>query len=183
MLWPVTFTGPTWRDLSHAKNRRPRPRSFRKIREVSLDRRCAAQSRSFSRIENCSAGSAWPRVVQSIVVARIDRDYRLNYCASFWPDWSPRTASLSRVEFSYLGILGYWRSGDFSGDASFHSGRGELADGRRRCFEFEHFASCQLLVAGKFRAGGLLFHLHLTTLCRKSKRSAGHPRFLLGRSP
>ncbi len=58
-----------------------------KYGEVSLDRGCAALSRSPGRIENRASGSAWPRVVQSILVARIDRNCCLNYRACFWPEW------------------------------------------------------------------------------------------------
>ena len=36
--------GGSWRDVSHAQNRRPGPRSFGKIGEISLDRGCPAAS-------------------------------------------------------------------------------------------------------------------------------------------
>src|SRR4029077_20477019 len=89
-------------------------------------------------------------------------------------------ASVSRVEFSYLRVLGHRRGRDLSGDASFNFGDGELINRVLSRLQPEYFASRRSVVAGWFRPRGLLFHLHLATLRRKSKRSARHSRFLLG---
>ena len=104
----------------------------------------------------------------------------LNYRACLWPDWSPRTASISRIEFSHRRPVGHRSGRNFSSDASLDARARELVD--RLCcgVESDHFASSELLVADRFRAGGVLFRLHLATLCRKGKRSARHSRFLLG---
>src|SRR6266481_8748690 len=88
-------------------------------------------------------------------------------------------ASVSRVEFSYLRVLRHRRGRDLSGDASFNFGDGELINRVLSRFKSEHFAPCQLLVADWFRAGRVLFRLHLATLCRKGERSARHARVLM----
>src|SRR4029077_3545446 len=49
---------------------------------------------------------------------------------------------------------------------------------RSRC-QSEYFASCKLLVADRFRAGGVLFHFHLAKLRGKSESSERHARLLL----
>src|ERR1700745_229012 len=88
-------------------------------------------------------------------------------------------ASVSRVEFSYLRELGHRRGRDLSRDASFNARAGELTHRLRRRRQSGHFANRHYLVAGRSRARGLLFHLHLATLCRKGERSARHSRLLL----
>ena len=120
-------------------------------------------------------------MVQPLLVAGIDHNRCLNYLPCFWPDWSPRTASISRIEFSHRRPVGHRSGRNFSGDASFDSGARELVN--RLCcgIESDNFTSSELLVADRFRAGGVLFRLHLATLCRKGKRSARHSRFLLRR--
>ena len=121
-------------------------------------------------------------MVQPLLVAGIDHNRCLNYLPCFWPDWSPRTASISRVEFSYRRPVGHRSGRNFSSDASLDARARELVNRLCCCIESDHFASSELLVADRFRAGGVLFRLHLATLCRKGKRSARHSRFLLGRS-
>src|SRR5712672_2366172 len=89
-------------------------------------------------------------------------------------------ASISRVEFSYLRVLGHRRGRDLSGDASFNFGDGELIDRVLSRLQPEYFASRRFVVAGRFRVLGLLFHLHLATLRGESERSARYSRFLPG---
>ena len=121
-------------------------------------------------------------MVQPLLVAGIDYNCCLSYRAGFWPDWSPRTASIPCIEFSHRRSVSHWSGRNFSGDASFDSRARELVN--RLCcgIQSDHFASSELLVADRFRADSVLFRLHLATLCRKSKRPARHSRFLLGRS-
>src|SRR6478672_8276646 len=88
-------------------------------------------------------------------------------------------ASVSRVEFSYLRLLGHRRGRDLSGDASFNFGDGELINRVLSRLQPEYFASRRLVVAGRLRARGLLFHLHLATVRRQSERPARHSRFLM----
>src|SRR5438552_18797426 len=91
-------------------------------------------------------------------------------------------ASVSRVEFSYLRVLGHRRGRDLSCDASFNFGDEELINRVLSRLQPEYFASRRFVLAGRFRSRGPLFHLHLATLCRKGERSARHSSFLLGRS-
>src|SRR4029077_16791083 len=89
-------------------------------------------------------------------------------------------ASVSRVEFSYLRVLGHRRGRHLSGNASFNFGDGELINRVLSRLQPEYFASRRFVVAGRFCAGGVLLHLHLATVRRKSERPARHSRFLLG---
>ena len=110
-------------------------------------------------------------MVQSILVAGIGHNRCLNYHTCFWPDWSPRTASIPLIEFCYLRLLGHRFGRDLSGDASFNFGDGELINSVLSRLQPEHFASRRFVVAGRFRAHGLLFHLHLATLRGENQRS------------
>jgi len=119
-------------------------------------------------------------MVQSFLVDWIGCNRDFNYRACIRPEWSARAASIPFIEFSYRRAVGYRSDRNFSGDASFDSGRRELIN--RVCcgVESDHFASSELLVADRFRAGGALFRLHLATLCRKGKRSSATLKALLG---
>jgi len=171
--------GSSWRDVSHAQDRRPSPRPQRKTREVSLDRGCPAARRSSDRIENRASGSARTRLIQSVLVDRIGRRRYLDDHADLWPSHSARIACLRGIKFSHRRTVGHRSGRNFSGDASFDSGPRELAN--RVCcgVESRNFTSSELLVADRFRPRGVLFRLHLATLCRKSERSARHSRLLL----
>ncbi len=81
------------------------------------------------------------------------------------------------IKFSNRQSAGHWSGRDFSGDASLNARTGQFTDRLCCCVQSEHVAARDLLVAAWFRARGLLFRLHLATLCRKGKRSARHLRF------
>src|SRR5205807_10130692 len=102
--------GGAWRDLSNAHNRMAFARSFVKMGEISLDHGCPVARRSPDRIENRASRSARTRVVQSVLVDRIDRNHRLNYHAHFWPNESPRTACFRWIELSHRWFVGDWRA-------------------------------------------------------------------------
>src|SRR5260370_25921037 len=147
--------------------------------EVSLDRGCPAPSGDPYRVENRSSRPARASVFESILVDRIGCCRCLNDHVDLWPSEAARTARLRRIEFSYRWPVGYRGGSNFSSDASLNTRAGELVD--RLCcgVESDHFASSELLVAARFRAGAVLFRLHLAALCGKSQRPTRHSRLLL----
>src|SRR5438552_12153777 len=147
--------------------------------QVSLDRGCPASAHHPGRVENRASGSARTGVDQPILVAGIIYNHRLNYHAHFWPNESPRTACFHRIELSHLRSVGDRSSRHFSGNASFNACAREFSDCLRCRGGAYVFTYGQLLVAGGFRASGLLFRLHLTTVRGKGERSARHPGLLL----
>src|SRR4051812_44475558 len=84
--------------------------------------------------------------------------------------------SVSRVKFSYLWVPGNRGGRDLSGNASFNFGAGELTNRVLSRLQPEYFASRRSVVAGRFRALGVLFDLHLATLRGESERSARYSR-------
>ena len=118
---------------------------------------------------------------QSILVDRIGGGCHLSVHAAHWPNERSRITSLRWIKLSHRRSVGYWSGRDFSSDASLDARAGEFVDRLCCCVQSEHVAARDLLVAAWFRARGLLFRLHLATLCRKGKRSARHSRFLLRR--
>src|SRR6266576_6774914 len=120
-------------------------------------------------------------MVQSILVDRIDCDCCLSVHAAHWPNERSRTTSLRWIKLSHRWSVRHWSYRDFSSDASFDARTREFVN--RLCcgIEFNHFASSELLVANGFRAGRVLFRLHLTPLRGKSQPAARHSRFLLVR--
>src|SRR5258707_948783 len=118
-------------------------------------------------------------MVQSILVDRIDCDCGLSVHAAHWPNERSRTTSLRWIKLSHRRSVSHWSDRDFSSDASFDARTREFVN--RLCcgIELNHFASSELLVADRFRAGRVLFRLHLATLCRKGERPARHSRFLM----
>jgi len=118
-------------------------------------------------------------MVQSIFVDRIGCGSCLSVHAGHGPNEAAGTARLRWIKFSHRRSVGHRSSRDFSSDASLNARAGELVDRLCCCIQSDDFASSELLVADRFRAGGILFRLHLATLCRKGKRSARHSRFLL----
>ena len=118
-------------------------------------------------------------MVQSILVDRIGCGCYLSVHAAHWPNERSRITSLRWIKLSHRRSVSHWSGRDFSSDASLHARAREFVN--RLCcgIQFNHFVSGELLVADRFRAGGVLFCLHLATLCRKGERSARHARFLL----
>src|SRR6266513_1687888 len=116
-------------------------------------------------------------MVKSILVDRIDRDCCLSVHAAHWPNERPRTTSLRWIKLSHRRSVSHWSGRDFSSDASFDARAREFVN--RLCcgIEFNHFASSELLVADRLRAGRVLLRLYLATLRRKSERSARYSRF------
>src|SRR5438132_13534739 len=116
-------------------------------------------------------------MVQPILAAGIDCDCCLIVHAAHWPNERSRTTSLRWIKLSHRWSVSHWSDRDFSSDASFDARTREFVN--RLCcgIEFNHFASSELLVANGFRAGRVLFRLHLATLRRKGERPARHLRF------
>src|SRR6266480_4315208 len=147
--------------------------------EVSLDRGCPAARRSPDRIENRASRSARTRLIQSVLVDRTGCRRYLDDHADLWPCQSARTACLRGIKFSHRRPVGHRSGRNFSGDASFDARAGELVDRLCCCIQSDNLTSSDLLVADRFRASGVLFRLHLATLCRKSWRSARHSRIMI----
>ena len=118
-------------------------------------------------------------MVQSVLVDRTGCGCCLSVHAAHWPNERSRITSLRWIKFSHRRFVSHWSGRDFSSDASFDARTGQFTDRLCGCIQSDHLASSELLVADRFRAGGILFRLHLATLCRKGKRSARYSRFLL----
>src|SRR6266403_4752229 len=118
-------------------------------------------------------------MVQRILVVGIDCDCCLSVHAAHWPNERSRITSLRWIKLSHRRSVSHWSGRDFSRDASLNARTGQFTDRLCGCIQSEHVAARDLLVAAWFRARGLLFRLHLATLCRKSERSARHARVLM----
>ena len=140
---------------------------------------CGAARGHLRRIRRGAPRSARACDWQSILVARLAPGLCRGDRAGFGVGDAARDAGIHRVEPAACRAAGHRGGRYFSGRVAFNAGARKLTHRIRRRRRSQFAGVRRDLVADRFRAGGLVFRLHVATIRRQSQRETRQPGLLL----